>query len=96
MKSITQHPVPSVETLECLGLADLLDGYIARERVSIRFLQLERFAHEHGYQFDREHGNIYGKPMLVPTPPAAPQVIIRLITRSDHAAVHGSRTRRAA
>ncbi len=90
------HPAELVATLARLGLEDLLTGFIARERVGIRFLKLERVAAEYGYQFDREHGNLYGKLGLIPTPPAPKQAIMRLITRSDHAAVHGPRTRRVA
>lgn len=91
------HPAELVAKLERIRLADLLDGYIARERVGIRFVKLERIAEQHGYRFEREHGNLYGKLMLVPIPPAPTNPpVMRVITRSDHAAVHGSRLRRVA
>lgn len=91
------HPAELIATLTRLGLEDLLDGFITRERVGIRFLKLERVAAKYGYQFDREHGNLYGKLRLIPTPPKpAKRPIMRLITRCDHAAVHGPRTRRVA
>ncbi len=94
MNITAKHP-PELETaLASIGLADLLDGFIARTRVGIRFNQLERAAAKFGYEFKREHGNIYGRLQLVPIA-ASPMPVIRLITRSDHAAVHGGRYRRA-
>lgn len=97
MQNSTTHPAELVEHLERMGLADVLDGYVAPERVRRwGFLKLEQYALEHAYHFDREFGNIYGKLMLVPIPPAPLKpAIIRLITRSDHAAVHGGRRRAA-
>ena len=88
----TPAPETFVETLERLGLADLLDAFIAPERVRrIGFNDLEFFAREHGYCFVREGGNVYGKLMLVPVEPASPAPVLRLVTRSDVAAVHPSR-----
>lgn len=95
MSLAPEHPAPLVETLERLGLQDLLVGYIDRTRVGIQFVKLEQFAQRHGYQFDREFGNIYGRLRLIPTPPSVQRPTIRLITRSDHAAVHGSKRRAA-
>ncbi len=79
MQNTSVHPAPLTERLERLGLTDLLNGYIARERVGIRFLQLERFAHHNGYQFERENENIYGRLRLIPTPPSVHRPIIHLI-----------------
>lgn len=93
MNYTPKHP-PELETaLVSIGLADLLDGFIARERVGIRFLSIERAAAKFGYEFEREHGNVYGRLQLVPIE-ASPMPMLRLITRSDHAAVHGGRHRR--
>lgn len=89
-----KHPAELETALASIGLSDLLDGFIARERVGIRFLSIERAAAKFGYHFDREHGNIYGRLQLVPIE-ASPLPVIRLITRSDHAAVHGGRYQRA-
>jgi hypothetical protein len=89
------HPAALVETLERMGLSDLLEGYIAPERVRRwGFLAVERFAASHGYAFAREHGNIYGKLHLTPAP-TTPAPLMRLVTRSDVAAVYGSRPRAA-
>lgn len=89
-----KHPAELETALASIGLADLLDGFIARERVGIRFNQIERAAAKFGYEFERELGNVYGKLQLVPIE-ASPMPVIRLITRSDHAAVHGGRRQRA-
>lgn len=88
----TTHPAELVETLTRMGLSDLLEHYIAPERVRRwNFLKVESFAVECGYVFEREHGNVYGKLRLIPTLPVTNRMVMRLITRSDHAAVHGSR-----
>lgn len=92
MDHITQHPPKLEAALTQLGLRDLLDGFIARKRVGVRFNELERYAAQYGYEFKREHGNIYGRLMLVLTVPV-PTPVLRLVTRSDVAAVHGSRRR---
>jgi hypothetical protein len=87
----TDHPAALTETLARMGLSDLLEGYVAPERVRRwGFLSLERFAAEHGYSFERRDGNVYGALRLAPTV-AAPAPRMRVITRSDVAAVHGSR-----
>jgi len=94
MHITAKHP-PELETaLASIGLADLLDGFIARNRVGVRFNQIERAAAQLGYEFKREHGNIYGRLRLVPAA-ATPAPVMRLVTRSDHAAVHGGRRQRA-
>jgi hypothetical protein len=87
----TTHPAELTATLARMGLADALDGYIAPKRVRRwGFLSVERFAASHGYAFERRGGNLYGALRLVPAV-AAPAPKMRVITRSDHAAVHGSR-----
>ena len=88
-------PETFAETLACMDLADLLETFIEPERVRHwGFLEVERFAAEHGYVFVRESNNVYGALMLVLAGAAAPAPVLRIITRSDHAAVYG--TRRAA
>lgn len=89
----TTAPEAFIATLEHLGIADALQGYIAPERVR-RWgcLEVEAFAQEHGYCFARENGNLYGKLMLVPVEAtAAPAPVLRVVTRSDVAAVYPSR-----
>lgn len=72
--------------LEHLGITDALHGFIAPERVRRwGYLEVESFVREHGYGFVREHGNIYGRLMLVPLEPVSVPAF-RVITRSDHAA----------
>jgi len=94
MDHTTEHPTDLEAALTQLGLSDLLGGYIARERVGVRFLMLERLAARHGYRFEREQGNVYGRLRLVPST-TTPAPMMHMITRSDHAAVHGGRPRRA-
>lgn len=90
-----EHPTELTETLARMGLSDLLDGYVAPERVRRwGFLSVERFAASHGYAFAREHGNIYGKLMLAPIS-TAPAPALRIVTKSDVAAVYGTRRRAA-
>lgn len=87
---------PSAEllaNLEHMGILDALEGFIVPERVRRwGFLEVEAFARQHGYQFVREHGNIYGRLMLVPLEPVSVPAL-RVITRSDHAAAVPSRKR---
>ncbi len=91
----TPTPETFLATLERMGLADLLETFIAPERVHRwGFNDVETFAAENGYRFVREGNNVYGALQLVPAVPAAPAPVLRVITRSDHAAVYG--TRRAA
>jgi hypothetical protein len=95
MKDTTDHPAVLVETLERMGLSNVLTGYVAPERVRRwGFLSVERFATSHGYAFARRDGNIYGALRLVPAV-AASAPLMRLVTRSDVAAVYGSRPRAA-
>jgi len=87
----TAHPAELTETLERMGLSDLLTGFVAPERVRRwGFLSVERFVESHGYSFERREGNIHGALRLVRTV-AAPVPAMRIITRSDHAARYGSR-----
>lgn len=87
----TTHPAELVETLTRMGLGDLLEGFIDPTRVRRwGFLSVERFAATHGYVFERRDNNVYGALWLVPASATlAPKM--RIITRSDVAAVHGSR-----
>lgn len=94
MDITAKHPLELETALASIGLDDLLDGFIARKRVGVRFNQLARFAQQYGYEFAREHGNIYGRLRLVPAA-ATSAPVMRLVTRSDHAAVHGGRHQRA-
>ena len=76
--------------LEQIGLADLLTGYVARERVGVRYAEISRAAAPFGLEFRHRDGNVYGRVKLAPIN-TTPAPTLRLITRSDHAAVHGSR-----
>lgn len=87
------HPAELEAALVQLGLSDMLDGYVARARVGVRYLSIERLAARHGYRIAHEDGNVYGRVRLEPIS-TAPTPRLRLVTRSDVAAVHG--TRRAA
>ncbi len=90
----TTHPETFRETLERMGLADLLETFIAPKRGRRwGFNEVERFARQNGYVFVREAGNVYGALKLVPATPAP---VLRIITRSDHAAVFPSRHNRRA
>lgn len=89
----TVHPAELEVALASIDLGDLLEGFIARERVGVRYRELERAAQRFGYAFKHEHGNAYGRLWLVPSAPVTPAPVMRLITRSDHAAVYGSRKR---
>ena len=94
MDDTASHPAALTATLERMGLGDVLDGYIAPERVRRwGFLDVERFAAKYGYEFKREHGNLYGRLHLVLTAATVQAPVMRLVTRSDVAAVHGSRQR---
>lgn len=90
--TFVQHPAPLVEALARAGCVDLLEGYVPRKMVGINYVRLELVAQQHGYRFRHEHGNLYGRLMLEPTP-STPVTTLRLVTRSDVAAVHGSRRR---
>lgn len=94
MDHTASHPTELTATLERMGLGDVLDGFVAPERVRRwGFLDVERFAAKYGYEFRREHGNLYGQLHLVPIPATVQAPVMRLVTRSDVAAVHGSRRR---
>ena len=81
---------PLRAALAAIDLADLLDGFAARARVGVRYLEIERAAARFGLRFAHEGGNVYGRLTLVPvSTTAAPK--LRVVTRSDVAAVHGSR-----
>jgi hypothetical protein len=83
-------PSPLTNVLAQIGVPEMLETYVPRQHVTRRvsWAQFERFVQSHGYEVKRENGNIYGKLMLVPTSSVVAPVM-RLITRSDHAAVYG-------
>lgn len=93
MDSTPAHPAELVETLSRMGIADILEGFVAPERVRRwGFLAVERFVAAHGYEFRRRDNNIYGALRLVPAT-TTPAPALRLVTRSDVAAVYGSKRR---
>lgn len=94
----TQPPAELTAALGHLGLTDLLDGYIDPKRVRARgYHGVEFLARRNGYTLKHEGGNIYGKLKLEPISlklepiSTAPSPHLRIVTRSDVAAVHGSR-----
>lgn len=91
----TTHPAALTETLERMNLSDLLEGFVAPERVRRwNFSAVERFVQAHGYSFKRRDNNVYGALMLERTV-AAPSPKMRMITKSDHMATYGSKRRAA-
>ncbi len=96
MQSITPtHPTALETALATIGLADLLGpDFIARRRIGVRYREIAAAAARFGYGFRHEFGNVYGALKLEPVDPT-PAPVLRLITRSDHAAVHGSKRRAA-
>ncbi len=90
--SISATPETFLETLERIGITAAPKAYIDPQLVRRwGYLEVDAFVRANGHQFIREHGNVYGRLKLVPLEPAAPAPVLRLITRSDHAAVTGSR-----
>ncbi len=89
-----QHTSEVSTLLEQINASDALTDYIDPKRLTRRvsFIDLELFLAEHGYKIERQDGNVYGFMMIVKTDPQA-MPAFRLITRSDHAAVYGSRGR---
>ena len=81
---------PLKTALEQINLGDLLDGYVARERVGVRYTEIARVAEQFDLEFKHRDGNVYGALMLVPVS-TTPAPALRLITRSDHAAVVSSK-----
>ena len=75
-----------------INAAEVMDTHIDPKRISLRtdMATLEAYLRRHGWMIERKNGNIYGFIRIVP---AKPNVVptLRLITRSDHAAVVGSR-----
>jgi hypothetical protein len=93
MSLADEHPTTLTATLERLGLSEMLTGYVPRAHVTRRvsWREFTRFVEGQGYEVVTERGNIYGKITLHPAAPTAPAPRFHVITRSDHAAVHGSR-----
>ena len=89
-----QHTSEVSTLLEQINASDALTDYIDPKRLTRRvsFIDLELFLAKHGYKIERRDGNVYGFMMIVPAAPVAAPTL-RLITRSDHAAVFGSRAR---
>ena len=87
MDNTTTHPdlEPLRSALAAIGLADLLETYVARERVGVRYCEIARVAADFGLEFKHEHGNVDN----IPAP------ALRIVTRSDVAAVYGSKRRAA-
>jgi len=90
MSLAPEYPTELAEALAAIGLADILDNFVARSRVGTRYLEIERAAARFGYEFRHEHGNLYGRLRLV-RDVATPAPKLRVITRSDEAARCGSR-----
>lgn len=88
------HPTALEQALATIGLSDLLTDFVAHERVGCRYTEISRAAEKFGYGFKHEHGNVYGKLRLEPLDPT-PTPVLWIITRSDVAAVYGSKRRAA-
>jgi hypothetical protein len=92
VNTTTDHTAPAelVETLERIGLTEMLSGYVPRAHIvrRVNWHEFERYVRAQGYQVALENGNLYGRVGLRPAT-AAPK--LRVVTRSDVAAVHGSR-----
>ena len=84
-----QDTTPLETALKQINLADLLTGYVDQRRVGVRYQEIARVAEQFGLEFKHEGGNVYGALRLVPVS-TTPAPTLRLITRSDHAAVHGT------
>ncbi len=90
MNDITPTLEPLRTALATINLADLLTGYVARERVGVRYAEISRTAAQFGLEFRQLDGNVYG-PVTLASVSTTPGPVLRLITRSDVAAVHGSK-----
>ena len=89
MNNTTPDTEPLRTALEQINLADLLTGYVDQRRVGVRYQEISRAAAQFGLTFAHEHGNLYGRLQLGPVS-TTPAPTLRMITRSDHAAVHGT------
>lgn len=87
-----EHPATRTATLESIGLSAILTSYIPRQHVTRRvsWQEFVRFVEGQSYEVVTERGNIYGRISIRPAAPTAAAPRLRVITRSDHAAVHGS------
>lgn len=91
--TITLEPLRNA--LATIGLTDLLgDAYVDRRRVGVRYGEISRVAARFGLEFKHRDGNVYGALKLEPVS-TTPGPVLRIVTRSDHAAVHGSKRRAA-
>jgi hypothetical protein len=93
MSLADEHPTTLTATLAHLGLTEVLTGFIPRQHVSRRvsWREFTRFVEGQGYTVVTERGDIYGRVGVRPAAPAAPAPLLRVVTRSDVAAVYGSR-----
>jgi hypothetical protein len=93
MNDTAKHPATLTATLEHLAQAEMLTGYAPRQHVTRRvsWREFVRFVEGQGYAVVTERGNIYGRVAVRPAAPTIPAPRFHVITRSDHAAVHGSR-----
>ncbi len=79
-------------TLAHYGWTEALTGYIPRDQITskVSWQDFARVANSFGYRIVTEAGNVYGKIGLrLPVTRPAPK--LRVITRSDHAAVYGGK-----
>jgi hypothetical protein len=85
-------PATLTATLAHYGLFAALTGFIPRQQVTCRvsWREFAAFVKLQGYEIVTEGGNLYGKVGIRPVQTAKVPVM-RLITRSDVAAVYGSR-----
>lgn len=70
MDTTPDHLAALIETLERLGLSEMLTAYVARGRIvrRVSWHSFERFVQAHGYRIERENGNLYGQLRLAPAP----------------------------
>jgi hypothetical protein len=71
----------------------MLTGYVPRQHVTRRvsWREFERFIESQGYEAVKEGGNIYGRVGVRPATPSVAAPLLRVVMRSDVAAIYGSR-----
>jgi hypothetical protein len=89
---ITPPPATLKATLEHYGLSEVLSGFIRRQHIvrRVSWREFVQFVESQGYEIVTEDSNIYGRVGIRPAQTAKAPVM-RMVTRSDVAAVHGSR-----
>jgi hypothetical protein len=87
---INQPPATLTATLEHYGLSEVLTSYIPRQHITRRvsWCEFAAFVKSQGYEIVTEGGNIYGRVGVRPASTAKAPVL-RMVTRSDVAAVYG-------